>query len=112
ALLRLPPDERRDASRRGGALRSAVEVTRVTFAPLREAEIEDYVTSGEPADKAGAYAVQGRGGRFVTRIQGCYFNVVGLPLARLYRMLLDMGIREGDLQHKRRPKAAGRRKTN
>jgi len=75
----------------GGAARVEIETTRVTFAPLTEAEIEAYVASGEPLDKAGAYAIQGRGGRFVARVEGCYFNVVGLPLARLYRILREMG---------------------
>jgi len=67
------------------------EETRVTFAAMTEAEINDYVATKEPFDKAGGYAIQGRGGVFVTRIEGCYFNVVGLPLARLYRMLKEMG---------------------
>ena len=53
------------------------------FAPLSADEIADYVMTGEPLDKAGAYAVQGIGGRFIEKIDGCYFNVVGLPLARL-----------------------------
>jgi len=75
----------------GGAARVEIETTRVTFAPLTEAEIEAYVASGEPLDKAGAYAIQGRGGRLVARVEGCYFNVVGLPLARLYRILREMG---------------------
>jgi septum formation protein len=66
------------------------ETTRVTFAALKESEIEDYVASGEPLGKAGAYAIQGLGGRFVERVEGCYFNVVGLPLARLYRILSEM----------------------
>jgi septum formation protein len=66
-----------------GAIRSAVESTDVTFAALESAELEDYVASGEPFDKAGGYAIQGRAGRYITRIQGCYFNVVGLPLACL-----------------------------
>lgn len=74
-----------------GALRIAQEITQVTFAPLSEEEIAAYVASGEPVDKAGAYAIQGRGGRFVTRVEGCYFNVVGLPLARLYRILRELG---------------------
>ena len=67
-----------------------LETTQVTFAPLSETEIESYLASGEPLDKAGGYAIQGRGGRFITRVEGCYFNVVGLPLARLYRMLREM----------------------
>jgi len=75
----------------GGAARVEIETTQVTFAPLTEAEIEAYVASGEPLDKAGAYAIQGRGGRLVARVEGCYFNVVGLPLARLYRILREMG---------------------
>ena len=74
-----------------GGMRSAVENTRVTFAPLTQEEIADYVASGEPFDKAGAYAIQGRAGRYITRIEGCYFNVVGLPLARLYALLKDLG---------------------
>ncbi len=65
----------------------AVERTRVFFSPLSAAEIEQYAASGEPADKAGAYAVQGGAAKFVERIEGCYFNVVGLPLSRVYRML-------------------------
>ena len=77
-----------DASRpRRAHLQAAVEATRVWFAPLTNREIADYVATGEPADKAGAYAIQGRAGKFVTRIEGDYFNVVGLPLARLNRML-------------------------
>jgi septum formation protein len=73
------------------ASRSEQEITRVTFAPLSGAEIDAYVASGEPFDKAGGYAIQGRGGRFITRVEGCYFNVVGLPLALLYRILRDLG---------------------
>jgi septum formation protein len=71
--------------------RTEHEVTRVTFAPLSDAEIDAYVASGEPFDKAGGYAVQGLGGRFITRIEGCYFNVVGLPLAKLYHLLRELG---------------------
>jgi septum formation protein len=73
------------------ATRSELEITRVTFAPLSDQEIDAYVACGEPFDKAGGYAVQGRGGRFVTRVEGCYFNVVGLPLSRMYRVLLELG---------------------
>lgn len=74
----------------GAASRTAVEMTRVTFVVLSEKEIEDYIATGEPFDKAGAYAIQGRGGKFISRIEGCYFNVMGLPLARLYEMLRDL----------------------
>src|SRR5437879_11883938 len=69
----------------------ATDSTRVRFARLTAGEIADYVATGEPLDKAGAYAVQGIGGRFIEKIEGCYFNVVGLPLARLYHMLIDLG---------------------
>jgi septum formation protein len=78
-----------------GATRSAVETTAVTFAPLDPTEIAAYVTSGEPFGKAGGYAIQGRAGRYIPRIEGCYFNVVGLPLARLYALLGDLGWRDG-----------------
>jgi septum formation protein len=74
-----------------GAAVTATESTRVRFAALTPDEIAQYVATGEPLDKAGAYAVQGISGRFIERIDGCYFNVVGLPLARLYRMLIDLG---------------------
>ena len=77
-----------------GATRSAVERTAVTLALLDPIEIEAYVTSGEPFGKAGGYAIQGRAGRYIPRIEGCYFNVVGLPLARLYALLGDLGWRE------------------
>lgn len=64
-----------------------VEITRVEFAPLSEDEIDWYVASGEPMDKAGGYAIQGLASRFVTRIEGSYSNVVGLPLALVYAMV-------------------------
>lgn len=70
------------------------EVTRVTFAPLSDEEIESYMATGEPFDKAGAYGIQGIGGRYVTRIEGCYFNVMGLPLARLWALLQEFGLKE------------------
>lgn len=95
AVLFVSPDERRDPARRGGRMRFEVETTRVTFASLTAREIEDYVASGEPNDKAGAYAIQGRAGRFITRVEGCYFNVVGLPLARLYLILREMNVLTG-----------------
>ncbi|HET6962629.1 MAG TPA: Maf family protein [Terriglobia bacterium] len=65
--------------------------TDVTFSRLLDSEIEGYVQSGEPLDKAGAYAIQGLGARFVERISGCYFNVVGLPVSTLYQMIKRLG---------------------
>jgi len=73
------------------------EITEVRFSSLTEAEIAEYVATGEPMDKAGAYAIQGVASRWVESIDGCYFNVVGLPVPRVYRMLQrledDTGIR-------------------
>lgn len=63
------------------------ESTFVSFSALDEEEIRSYVSSGEPFDKAGAYAVQGLASKFVTRIEGCYFNVVGLPVPLVYGIL-------------------------
>ena len=63
----------------------------VWFAPMTAREIDDYVASGEPRDKAGAYAIQGRASKFIEKIEGCYFNVVGLPVALVYRHLRGRG---------------------
>jgi septum formation protein len=71
--------------------RVVVEVTRVHFATLSEEDIDSYLATGEPFDKAGAYAIQGIAGRYVTRVEGCYFNVMGLPLARLWSLMREMG---------------------
>jgi len=68
------------------------EITRVHFAYLTDQEIADYLATGEPFDKAGAYAIQGLGGRYISRIEGCYFNVMGLPLARLWTLLREFGL--------------------
>jgi septum formation protein len=65
----------------------ASEETAVRFLPLSDAEIEAYVATGEPMDKAGAYGIQGRAARWIPRIEGCYFNVVGLPLALVSSLL-------------------------
>jgi septum formation protein len=81
ALVRLPDGERREFT----------EITQVHFTALSNEEIVKYLSSGEPFDKAGAYAIQGIAGRFIPRIDGCYFNVVGLPLARLCRELTALG---------------------
>ena len=64
-----------------------VASTTVRFSTLTESEIEAYVASGEPFDKAGGYAIQGLASKFVESINGCYFNVVGLPVSLVYRML-------------------------
>ena len=79
--------------RASGRQARAAECTRVTFRQLDEQTLDRYVRTGEGLDKAGAYAVQGLGSLFVTRIEGCYFNVVGLPLARLAMMLEPFGVR-------------------
>jgi septum formation protein len=63
------------------------EVTRVKFRGLGREETEAYIDTGEPMDKAGAYGIQGFGGVFVERIEGCYFNVMGLPLSQVVRRL-------------------------
>jgi septum formation protein len=81
ALIRLPDAERR----------TFVESTLVHFAKLSEEEMNRYLATDEPYDKAGAYAIQGRAGRYIPRIEGCYFNVVGLPLARLQHSLNELG---------------------
>ncbi len=65
----------------------AAEATAVRFLTLSDAEIADYVAGGEPMDKAGAYAIQGRAARWIPRIEGCYFNVMGLPLALVSTLL-------------------------
>ena len=81
ALIRLPDAERL----------TFVESTLVHFAMLSADEINRYLATGEPHDKAGAYGIQGRAGRYIPRIEGCYFNVVGLPLARLHQALTALG---------------------
>jgi septum formation protein len=63
------------------SIETAAEVTHVSLLTLSEAEITDYIATGEPMDKAGAYAIQGRAARWIPRVHGCYFNVVGLPLS-------------------------------
>lgn len=75
-----------------GAVHVSHERTRVFFRPAAMDELELYVDTGEPVDKAGAYAIQGLGAVFITGVEGCYFNVVGLPLARLARVLKDFGV--------------------
>ena len=69
--------------------RTASETTLVTMSEITDDEIRAYVATGEPMDKAGAYAIQGRASRWIPRIEGDYSNVVGLPVALLYRMLRE-----------------------
>ncbi len=71
---------------------SFYETTSVTFAKLSNPEIHEYIASGEPMDKAGAYGVQGIGAVLVEKIDGCYFNVIGLPVPTLYRKLAELGV--------------------
>ncbi len=78
---------------RGRKLRSAIEEVRVKFRRLRDDEIEAYIATGEPMDKAGAYGIQGYGATIVERIEGDYFAVMGLPLVRLVGLLRDVGVR-------------------
>lgn len=68
--------------------------TKVTFGKLSGEEIYEYIESGEPMDKAGAYGIQGQGSVFIEKIDGCYFNVVGLPLHSLWKILQDAGALE------------------
>jgi septum formation protein len=77
---------------RGKKLRSAVEEVRVRFRKLRAEEIDAYIATGEPMDKAGAYGIQGYGATIVECVNGDYFSVMGLPLARLVGLLRDVGI--------------------
>lgn len=73
-----------------GRTLSATEQTIVYFHPLAAEEIDAYVASGEPMDKAGAYGIQGKGALLVRKLDGDYFNVMGLPLSKLYRLLLNI----------------------
>ena len=78
---------------RGKKLRSAVEEVRVRFRTLRAGEIDAYIATGEPMDKAGAYGIQGYGATIVESIDGDYFSVMGLSLVRLVGLLLDVGVK-------------------
>ncbi len=73
-----------------GITHTGVNMTRVRFAPLSDEEIRDYIATGEPMDKAGAYGIQGYGGKFISAVHGDYFNVMGLPLNMLYNMLKEI----------------------
>ena len=75
-----------------GKLTTFAEETRVTFFPLDDREIARYIAAGEPFDKAGAYGIQGAGALLVKGIEGDYYNVMGLPAGRLYRLLKSLNI--------------------
>ena len=87
SLVRLPDGERREFT----------ESTLVHFRQISEAELSSYLATEEPYDKAGAYAIQGQAGRYIPRIEGCYFNVVGLPLSRVLTELQTLGWPESPL---------------
>ena len=74
-----------------GEIRTETDISAVTFDPLTDREIADYVSTGEPMDKAGAYAVQGRAALFISRLDGCFSGVMGLPLYLVRRLLRDAG---------------------
>ena len=76
-----------------GQTRTAVSQATVCFRTLSKADIDDYVASGEPLDKAGSYAIQGRAAVFINRIDGDYYAIVGLPLATLWQLLQEIGQR-------------------
>ena len=79
--------------RRGNEILTESETTRVYFRPADQAELLSYIATGEPMDKAGAYGVQGKGALLVERLDGDFFNVMGLPVLRLSQMLLHFGVR-------------------
>lgn len=84
---------------------SEVEITQVFFDLIEEHELVQYLMSGEPMDKAGAYGIQGYAARWIPRIEGCYFNVMGLPLARTIALLAraQEGTNEAEPPHSRLP---------
>ncbi|OFW07568.1 MAG: septum formation protein Maf [Acidobacteria bacterium RIFCSPLOWO2_12_FULL_59_11] len=86
-LCLLYPPEQWPRSRSEPDMDVRVAVTGVKFCELSEEEMEQYIATGEPFDKAGGYAIQGQASKFVEWVRGCYFNVVGLPVSLLYQML-------------------------
>jgi septum formation protein len=76
----------------GDRVATAVETTAVTFTSMSDTDIEWYIATGEPFDKAGAYAIQGAGGAFVAAVQGSVSNVVGLPLATVVELARSIGV--------------------
>ena len=80
----------------GEIINTGFEVTNVKFRELTDGEINGYIATGEPMDKAGAYGIQGKGALLVERIEGDFYNVMGLPLVRLWVMLKELGVRLGE----------------
>ena len=94
-MLRLLSGKRHDVLsgiclRKGSKTVRDCAATAVWFRALSDREIDDYIASGEPWDKAGAYAIQGLASKYIEKIEGCYFNVVGLPVALVYRRLQEL----------------------
>ena len=88
------------ASWNGGAVvNSTVDVTEVAFLPMTDDEIADYVSTGEPMDKAGAYALQGAGGRFIESVKGSPFTVIGLPIHLISRLISAAGMDIRSFRH-------------
>ncbi|TDI49860.1 MAG: septum formation protein Maf [Acidobacteria bacterium] len=88
------------ASWNGGAVvNSTVDVTEVAFLPMTDDEIADYVSTGEPMDKAGAYALQGAGGRFIESVKGSPFTVIGLPIHLISRLISPAGMDIRSFRH-------------
>ena len=79
--------------RRGATVLTETEVSRIFFRPLQEEEIAAYVATGEPLDKAGAYGIQGVAALFITRLEGDFYNVMGLPLCALTLQLRRLGVK-------------------
>ena len=90
-MLQLLQGRTHEVRTAGGVTRSAADVTRVTFRPAPESVLRDYVATGEPMDKAGAYGIQGYGAALVERVEGDFFSVMGLPV----RLVLDLMAQAG-----------------
>lgn len=83
----------------GPVVHSTVDVTEVAFLPMTDDEIADYVSTGEPMDKAGAYALQGAGGRFIESVRGSPFTVIGLPIHLVSRLISSAGMDIRSFRH-------------